>query len=219
MLGKMGPESWRSPAAIAKPLEFHSLKGIVDYLASAHDPVDGHALVIDGPEGVRLIGKLTSEFRQREVLATAAPYLSPGFPFGKYLDPETFIVAMQTGFEEDATTAMVMKLVGNITDEQVANFSDDGVTQQVTARAGIAKVANVEVPSRLILRPYRTFPEVQQPQSRYILRLKRGGEGALPTAALHEVVDNRWKHDAIAAIELCLRTLLDKAGVEMSVFA
>lgn len=215
-----GIDHLESPASMAKALEFHSLSGLVGYVASKHDDVpDNTALVVDGPEGVRLIGELTREFRQREVLAEAVPYLSPGFLFGQYLDTERFIVALQTCFEPGLAVDGILKVVGNIVAENVANVSDDGVTQQVTARAGIARKTDVAVPNPVVLNPYRTFPEVAQPPSRYVLRLRRGSEGELPTAALFEVQDNRWKHDAVASIELHLAALLDKAGVQIPVFA
>ena len=177
------------------------------------------AFIVDGPDKVRLAGSLTAEFRQREVLASASPYLSKPFDFGRYLDIETFVTSLQSGFEQDENTATILKIVGNISQEVVATLVDDGVSQQVTARAGIAKQANVVVPNPVSLRPFRTFPEVFQPWSKYVLRVKRGGEGALPSAALFEVGDNAWKHAAVDSIAKRIGELLTAAKVKAVVLA
>jgi hypothetical protein len=212
-------EKLASPALLAKPLEFHSLSGLVEYVSSNHDGVpDGLALVVDGPEKVRLIGKLTADFRQREEVASAEPYLSKPFPFGSYLDLETFVTSLQTSFVADETTAAVLKIVGNVSGEAVQTVADDGVSQSVTARTGIAKVANVTMPNPVSLAPYRTFPGVLQPYSKYVLRLQRR-EGELPKAALFEVGDCQWKHTAVDAIAAKLNELLDTAGVKLPVLA
>lgn len=208
-----------SPLPLAEPLKFHSLSGLAAYVTADFDEGDGDTLgiVIDGPEQVRLVDQLTDEFRQREVYAIASPYLSAPFNFGRFLDLETFVTSLQSSFEQDAATAAILKIVGNISQESVATVVDDGVSQQVTARAGIARVENVVVPNPVVLRPFRTFQEVRQPSSRYVLRVKRGSEGNLPSAALFEVGDNAWKYEAVKAIAEHLGELLGE--VKVPVFA
>lgn len=210
-----------SPAALATPLEFSSLKGLVAYLDSSHDEasISGSlALMVDGPEQVRLIGELNDGFRQREVLAIAEPYLSTQFELGRFLDIETFVTKIQSLFVQDKSTELVLKVVGNIKGEQVQTLADDGVSQQVSARAGIARVENVVVPNPVTLRPFRTFPEVEQPISKYVLRMRQN-DGGSPSAALFEVGDCQWKHEAVTKIAQRLAEMLDLAGNKVPVFA
>ena len=66
--------------------------------------------------------------------------------------------------------------------------------------SGIARVEDVPVPNPVELMPYRTFREVTQPTSTFILRLKPGRDGALPTCALFEADGGAWKLRAIQSI-------------------
>jgi hypothetical protein len=90
--------------------------------------------------------------------------------------------------------------VGNIKEENVRQTGDDGVTQTVTAKSGIARVEDVSVPNPVHLAPFRTFREVSQPLSPFVLRMKQGREGGLPTVALFEADGGKWKLDAIQFI-------------------
>jgi len=47
----------------------------------------------------------------------------------------------------------------------------NGVTQTVEARQGVALNAVVEIKPRVMLRPFRTFLEVEQPESEFLLRV------------------------------------------------
>jgi hypothetical protein len=51
----------------------------------------------------------------------------------------------------------MLKVVGNIQEDNVKSVSDDGTSQAVVARIGVASVGNVEVPNPVTLAPYRTF--------------------------------------------------------------
>ena len=54
--------------------------------------------------------------------------------------------------------------------------------------------------------PRRTFPEIDQPESPYILRLREG-----PQAALFRADDQAWRVEAIASIGAWLQDRLQAA--------
>lgn len=144
--------------------------------------------------------------RKRECFAVATP-ITPmkAFDFGKYYDLETFMVLMQTCFQRAESWEGIVRVLGTIKDEKVSTSQDDGITQTVTARVGIALAANAPVPNPVTLRPFRTFPEVEQPASPFILRLQSGSaQGAKPTAALFEADGGAWKLEAIRNIKAFL---------------
>ena len=60
----------------------------------------------------------------------------------------------------------------------------------------MAKVADVVVPNPVTLAPYRTFLEVEQPASKFIFRIKEGGQ-----LALFEADGGAWQHEAILNIK------------------
>lgn len=41
----------------------------------------------------------------------------------------------------------MLKVVGNITEAQVKTIKDDGVSQAIVAKVGVATIGNVEVPN------------------------------------------------------------------------
>lgn len=53
----------------------------------------------------------------------------------------------------------------------MSSWSLRGVTQTVEARQGVALNALVEVKPRIQLQPFRTFLEVPQPESEFLLRV------------------------------------------------
>lgn len=192
-----------SPDPVAEPMQVHTLGGFVDYVKSNFDvPTDDkYAAFIYSHAKVVLKSALFGEFRQRQVLMVAEPFKATGFRFGHYQDTEQFIVGLQSCFVQDEVTAAILKVIGNLQSENVATVVDDGVSQQVTARAGVARVANVTLPNPVMLRPFRTFQEIEQPVSRFVLRVQRGDEGGLPEVALFESDDCQWQLEAVKSIK------------------
>lgn len=186
------------PDPLPKALEVETLTGFIDYLKANVDTLDSKNLIIqiENYDRVRLISALDSDYSQRaEYIHAAFKAVAIGY-FGQYHDAENFVIGMQTRFVQDDTTAKILQVVGNIQEQSVRNTADDGVTQIVTAKQGIVKEANVQVPNPVTLRPYRTFSEIEQPASLFVLRLKSG-----PSCALIEADGGKWKHEAIISIK------------------
>ena len=196
--------------ALAATLEVHRLSGLVDYLAANLDGLSPalHGIHVADYDSVQLVGVLEGRPRRREVLVSAVCE-SLGFTYGRYYSCEDFNIALQSLFVDDLDRAAVLKVVGNIKEEMVGQFDDDGVSQTVTARAGIARVAEVPVPNPVTLRPYRTFVEVEQPASPFVLRVKSGmKDGDKPSCALFEADGGKWKVEAIQTIARALRVMV-----------
>lgn len=64
------------------------------------------------------------------------------------------------------------------------------------------------VPNPVILRPYRTFLEVEQPESKFIFRIKEGRDGT-PMFKLIEADGGLWKYEAVASIKAFLKERID----------
>lgn len=191
-----------TPVALPSPegLQVNALTAIEDYLNKNPDELslDKVTVLVDNPTTVRVLSTIQGVFQQRFVYLTAQ--LSPGrFRFGNWYALEEFNIALQSMFVEDETVKTILQIVGNITDGTVTAFSDDGVSQQVQAKAGITRVANVEVPNPVTLAPFRTFAEVDQPASKFIFRMKSGAE--TPTCALFEADGGAWAGEAITRVK------------------
>jgi hypothetical protein len=200
----------------AETLVIHTLGGLVDFVTSKFDgDTSKVGAVVTSPEEVKLITTLFGEFRQRETFITTKRYETKGFPFGNFIDVERFIVEMQSRFVQDPVVAQVLKIVGNIKETTVKTVEDDGISQQVTAMAGVARVANVVLPNPVELRPFRTFQEIEQPASLFVVRVRSGTDGGLPTVALFEVDDCNWKVEAVKGIRVFLE---DNIGEGFPIF-
>ena len=94
----------------------------------------------------------------------------PGLRTG-FRDRETALIELRSLFIPNEGTAYLLDLLSRITDEKSDSSKDNGVTQVVEARQGVALNAMVEIRPRVLLRPFRTFLEVEQPESEFLLRV------------------------------------------------
>lgn len=183
----------------AETLTINTLTGIEDY---APDTKKQMIHVVDHKRVELLDADFADAWLTRSIYLKAV-HESPVFRFGQRMDVESFIIAIQAMFVQDENTAAILKIVGNIKDEAVNQFNDDGVTQSVTARAGISRVDIVPVPNPVTLRPYRTFMEVEQPASTFVFRMQ-SGKGQPPSCALFEADGRMWSLTAIQSIKAWL---------------
>lgn len=191
---------------IPEPLKVTTLTGIKDYLTHDPDAIlssgdDVLIIHVNSHSAVTVHGTLIGSFEQRKTYLRAELQAVQSFNFGQYYQPEDFIVGLQAFFIPDETTAAILSIVGNIKDSIVASYSDDGVSQAVKIRQGVQRVENTPVPNPVLLRPYRTFREIDQPASRFLLRMRSGASSdSPPTIALFETDGGEWRLQAISRI-------------------
>ena len=92
-------------------------------------------------------------------------------------------------------------MLGSVVQGREAEYTDDGLTQRVTARAGVTRREVVDLPNPVTLRPFRTFMDIEQPASLFVLRLNAGQDGEQPTVSLTEADGGAWKNQVIASIK------------------
>lgn len=147
-------------------------------------------IIINVDEADRVTARSSiSEQMERDVPFCATAML-PNIVFERYISIEEMIISLKSKFVQTETTEKVVSLIGNITNTESVTTKDDGFTQNVEARRGIAMVQNVDIEPIVELQPYRTFLEVEQPKSKFLFRLKDGN------AALFEADGGKWKLEA-----------------------
>lgn len=173
------------------PIQIHSLTGVVDYIKSQFDGREKLLIHIISPTELRLVDALDHTNDRRVFIKSAA--LLPHIFFDRYIDREQFQIMMQANFVPTPHSNLVLQIISNIVikDGEI-ELKDNGLTQAVAVSTGAATLANVDIPERVSLKPFRTFSEVQQPSSEFILRLNARGE-----VALFEADGGAWKLDAI----------------------
>ncbi|MCM3111652.1 hypothetical protein [Lederbergia lenta] len=186
-----------------KTLQVHSLSGLVEYLTSKFDgdvPVMVH---VESPTEVICFTNLNGNKKRNYVLQAEA--MIPTYRFDSFYDSENFNIKMQSAFVNSEDKDIILKVVGNIKEEAVNTVGDDGISQSVVAKTGVATVSTVLVPNPVSLAPYRTFIEVEQPTSDFIFRMKNG-----PSCALFEADGGAWKLQAMGNIKDYLLAALEE---------
>lgn len=181
-------------APTASALKVHTLTALVEYIQSEFDTNEPLLIHIKSPETVVVMSKLNSD-QNRNHFIQADAYI-PSFRFDSYYDAEDINIKLQSVFVPNKDQALILKIVGNIKEDNVRTAGDDGISQAVTMKTGVATVADVKVVNPVTLAPYRTFIEVDQPESKFVLRMQNG-----PRVALFEADGGAWKNEAIRNIE------------------
>lgn len=196
----------------AQTIQAKTLTSLVEYiLRNRHELADRMILQVKSPDKVTLYSGLDQE-REREYLFEAVPEI-PYFEFGHSHSQETFIIAMQSCFIKNKDSEIILQVSGNVEKKSVANYGDDGITQKATISQGIATKVDTVVPNPVTLRPYRTFLEVEQPESNFVFRITddRNGE---PGFKLVEADGGAWKYKAMQSVKdyLCeqLKDLIEQ---------
>lgn len=192
-----------------------SLTSLVDYIRMSKQELhDKMILHVVNPTCVKLYSALDKE-REREYLFESNAKL-PKFEFDYTLSQEQFIIGLQACFKKNKDSEMLLKVSGNVENKTVANYGDDGVSQKATIKQGVVSKVDVIVPNPVTLIPYRTFLEVDQPESNFIFRITEGRDGA-PGFKLIEADGGAWKYEAMARVQDflgdCLKDLIDEGKI------
>lgn len=101
---------------------------------------------------------------------------TPAVSTDRFLSYEKAVIELRSLYIPNEGTKYLLQLLSSISNESKVTSSDNGVTQQVEARSGIALNSMVKIEPRVTLQPFRTFIEVEQPASEFLLRINERGE-------------------------------------------
>jgi len=197
---------------VPDPLSVATLSSLLDYLERNVDSLerDGLMVHVETFNKVSLLSALDDPFEQRKVYIQASA-MTPTIHFERRMDPESFIIQLQSMFVKTYQRDNLLKFLGSLKAGFSKTMSDNGVSQTVTAKTGVTMVSDVEVPNPVTLQPYRTFTEIEQPTSDFVFRI-HGGQDE-PTCALYEADGGAWKLVAIERIAEWLRENLPDVAV------
>lgn len=196
------------------PLTVSGLGGLVDYVDRDPDGARSDMQLfihVADQETVFLKSSYSGRTATRATLINAdcSPFVT-GFSFNTYMPLEAMIIGLQSQFVGSEDVTEVLSVLGNLREEKISTWNDDGVSQAVTTRKGIATGERTMVPRIVMLAPYRTFGEIEQPSSQFILRLQQSQrDGEPPKAGLFEADGGHWKLAAIESIKFYLHQQLN----------
>jgi len=99
----------------------------------------------------------------------------PGWGEKVQLGFEEAIISLQTRFQRTPDTEYALKLLSEITSGSKVTYNDNGIAQTVVTQKGIAMQGMDKIRPIVELRPYRTFQEVEQPVSQFLIRINERG--------------------------------------------
>ena len=173
-------------------LPLHSLEALVKMVQTEAASV-GEPLYITIPDHLTV-----RCFGQPQPDATDVPGFRDGFR-----EQDKAIIELRSRFAPSEGVDYLLDLLSRISKDSGVATTDNGVSQTVEARQGIALKATVQLRPRVPLRPFRTFQEVEQPESEFLLRMDEEGN-----IGLFEADGGMWKLTARQTIKAFLEANL-----------
>lgn len=154
-----------------------SVSGLDSVCKLVRNEVDkvGRKLFIqcDSYKSVKVFSTYGDEFDRYYLYTCNAD--TPSVSVGCFMTYENAVIELRSLYIPNDDTKYLLALLSSISSESKVTSSDNGVTQKVEATSGIALKEMVEVKPRVVLKPFRTFVEVEQPESEFLLRIDKTG--------------------------------------------
>ena len=116
---------------------------------------------------------------------------TPAVTMDRFMSYEKAVIELRSLYIPNEGTDYLLNLLRSISSESKVTSSDNGITQTVEAKSGISLMQKVEIKPRVLLKPFRTFIEVDQPESTFLLRINSEGN-----IGFYEADGGVWKLEA-----------------------
>ncbi len=179
-----------------------SLQGMVDYINANENDDDGWFLNVQSPGLVKLLTGYDYAYKKRDTIVMACFESKFSDVVNVYKDQEMFLLDLNSYFVMTEQLEQLIRIVSNVKSEEIRIDDDDGISQQVTSRSGIARVENVKLPNPISLKPFRTFAEIEQPDDYFVFRARKARDGEPPCFGLFENGSGLWRIKAIESIKM-----------------
>ena len=202
----------------AKTLTVRSLLGFCAYINSEFDGVKKNdvMVIVDNVDNVRLVSKLDGKDRDRECLIEAKICGVDNFSFAHFMPQEEFAIQFRSLFvpSDKNDTNYVLSFVSKLHGGTAVSTEDDGITQKVGVSRGVSgQLVSKEKAKPIVkLAPYRTFREIEQPESEFLLRTRIDGDN-VPLVALFEADGGAWRITAMKHIAEYISQVCDKIQI------
>lgn len=201
-----------APPEVA-PLNMMSLSSLVLFADKADLKPESNVFHIESPTRVRIVSIGYNTFMQRQCLGVAdvTEQVSNNFDYGCEHNLEDFIIALKSGFQETENLNKIIEMVSQIRISDDDEIEDDGITQRVSAKAGIVLRSKIELPNPVELVPFRSFPEVELPPEKFVFRVSKRGDRYSDNKASFRLFKSKsmaWQLDCVEKI----KTFLTDAG-------
>lgn len=200
-----GCKQVRKELDMIQSIGLHSLDALVAFVKTeackAHDRV--YITVPDHKTAVCFTHPYDYLRNERVYLYKAEATDVPGWGDKVTLPFEEAMIALRTRFQTTNDTDYALKLLSDITTGSKVTYNDNGVATSVVTKRGIDLQSNAAIRPIINLRPYRTFQEVEQPASQFLIRINERG------ISFVEADGGMWKLDARKTVRAYLANALE----------
>lgn len=191
------------PKRYPKTLELSTLTSLVDYLKTDLNNMKKQRLIVAVEKNDEVcVWSENDELEHRTLLVDAKARI-PELIFCQFMSSEEFNIMLQSNFIDDNDRDTLLEFASALKIESGSEIEDNGVSQVATVKSGVASLAKGKAPNPVLLRPYRTFAEVEQPASQFVFRIDKQAR-----MALFEADGKRWVQEAVGNIAAYLKAEL-----------
>ena len=188
---------------------FTSLDGLVQMIQQELAEITAHCEVaeilyisVETPDRVMVWTGL-DEYNRRANVYKAVCKFARNWHGASWFEHEEAMIALRSQFIENEGTGYLLDFLARISDDNSVQSDDNGMTQTVQVRKGISLAAREAVRPIVKLKPYRTFLEVEQPESDFLVRVREGME-----IGIIEADGGMWEIEARRNVAAYLRNEL-----------
>lgn len=187
-------ELW--PKRYPDKIYLNTLDSLIDYFKNNINEIaeERTIVIVDNSREVYVYTE-NDELEKRTLLIRVEAGL-PNLSFGQFMPADEFNIMLQSKFLNEYDRENVIDFASHLVVEAGQDIEDDGISQITTVKAGVASRQKAKAPNPVKLAPYRTFLEVEQPESDFILRLDKNAN-----LALFEADGGFWKLQAVRLVK------------------
>jgi hypothetical protein len=202
---------------IAPICEVTSLHALISAFDSKdlNNNLENIQVIVDNERHVSVRSFAKDPWQQRDVFISAQ-YSVDSYPFGRFISIEEAIIKMMCLFVDSPAKSALIAHLSSICSEEILTSLDDGISQAVTVEKRTGRKDRATIDPIIELAPFRTFTEVEQPASRFLLRMQNV-KGDRPLVALFEADGGAWRAEACVRVAAYLRSELDSIDVHVPV--
>lgn len=191
---------------IVRPINLKTLTGFIDYINSKIDDISIPDMICTVDAGVycELISAINIITKNRDKFVTASVSSDiQNFGFNDFIGHEEFCIKLKSMFVETQDQLKLLAYVSKLSIENNVQVHDDGVTQSATIKKGMSGALKAQevAPVTVKLRPYRTFNEIEQPETTFLFRMRQSSSSPTPTCALFDADGGAWRQIASQSIK------------------
>ena len=206
---------------LPKVYNFSSLDGLVKMIRKEHKDITSACTTPDvlyinvtSPTTVD-VSTGVDGYNRRAYLYHSSYEFPRKWTGANWLEHEEAMIVLRSQFIRNEGTEYLLDFLSRVSDENIVSSDDNGMTQTVQVKKGIALAAREQVKPIVPLRPYRTFLEVEQPESAFLIRIREGIQ-----VGIIEADGGMWRIAArrsiVAYLEKELKELIESGNVVVS---